>query len=127
MPRQKKPKTGVMPGFPKLAFYIGTSTSIRIPPYYNAWITNTVFLNPEELVVLVAEGSQYRYSRNINWNNIPVYYIVPVKALETGTPPITCIYSWKKYYKSLPNIDKNLVTIIEKDNGERITQAFTSV
>ncbi len=116
MARPRKKKTGVMVGFPKLAFYIGPSAQVRIPRYHNAWTFLDYILQNEELVVLVAQGHKYRYSA-IHWRGerYAVNYYVPIKALEGGSPPITCIYNWKRDYQQLPALDQKLFRIIEKD------------
>lgn len=126
MARPAKPKTGVMPGFPKLAFYTGPTKILYLgSSYYAYYDRKTLNLNTEDLVVLVATGKAWDYSRRIpgtyNYTEIPLYYFVPVQALETNMLPINCIYNWKQKYKSLPFARQELFTLIErKDSGERI-------
>lgn len=125
MARVKKKKTGVMEGYPKLAFYTGSDKNIRIPPYSSAWICYDWQLKSNDLVVLVASGINYDYRQyyNFRYVEIPMYHIIPVSALEAGRTPMTCIYNWKRNYVALPKFEQKLFTVIEKDSGERAIAA----
>lgn len=130
MARTKKPKTGIQPGFPKLAFYIGPTKTINIPSDHYNWSRPSYLLESSELVVLVAEGYDWDYSRREGqyYARINQYYFIPVKALENNIIPITAIHKWKEAYRTLTRSDQKLFTIIErKDIGEEpITFAATA-
>jgi hypothetical protein len=120
----KKIKQGVMPGFPKLAFYMGPQSSTNIPSDgVSRWGWYTYILTPQELVVLVASGTTWDFSSRNTINpyqylEIPCYHFIPVRALEEGKTPITCIYKWRVNYSHLPKKNQKLFSIIErKDSG----------
>ncbi len=124
MARPRKQKTGVMPGFPKLAFYTGPTKLINVRRGIGYWDYVSYELKPSELVVLVADAVVQDFENRIpvpgqwwyTYPEIEVFFVVPMNALDAGTAPITSVYNWKEAYRRLPKLDKKLFTVIEKDN-----------
>lgn len=136
----KKVKQGrIMPGFPKLAFYVGpTPFTVSFPGSPRTyWNHKRRILNPEELVVVVAEhhitgyhdrvANQYELSKRWTGPPFPVNYIIPVEAIGKGEIPITCIYNWTQGYKQLPTILPKYLRFIERDIGKEPFETATAI
>jgi hypothetical protein len=123
--RTKKPKQGVMPGFPKLAFYMGAPKTIYLPAKSNSWRSISHKLYTEELVVLVGYNERWGYyDERMRWTGgNPVYFIVPVAAIAENRIPVTCIHRWRQSYTRLAVIPVEQAKIIQREDGKELIAA----
>lgn len=124
MPRAIKKKTGkIQTGFPKLAFFTGTSKRLSLPHSISNWDRNSYSINSGELVVIVAIGSRYTY---LPMKKILVYHYVPYRALEEKLVPLTAIYNWTVNYVNLPWEITTNFQLIEKEIDGKITTTIAA-